>query len=77
MRRRLAVCAALRIAAHAADATATLLAPSIISSRATVYGTTPAALLAVRDDVAPVIAVLDQADAAVIERLLRALEQDG
>jgi hypothetical protein len=35
------------------------------------------ALLAVRDDAAPVIAVLDQADAAVIARLLRALEQDG
>ncbi len=48
-----------------------------LAALATVYGTTPAALLAVRDDAAPVIAVLDQADAAVIARLLRALEQDG
>ncbi|MCS7072706.1 MAG: hypothetical protein NZM00_14470 [Anaerolinea sp.] len=46
-----------------------------LAALATVYETL-AALLAVRDDAAPVIAVLDLADAAVIARLLRALEQN-
>jgi transcriptional regulator with XRE-family HTH domain len=37
------------------------------------YGTTPAALLAAHDDAVGIVAALDRADAALIERLLRAL----
>ncbi|PDV96824.1 helix-turn-helix domain-containing protein [Candidatus Chloroploca asiatica] len=40
---------------------------------ATVYGTTPAALLAVHDEAVALIAVIERADEALLHRLLSAL----
>lgn len=44
-----------------------------LASLAETYGTTPSALLAAHDEAVGIVAALDRADAAVIERLLRAL----
>lgn len=46
-----------------------------LATLAGTYGTTPAALLAARDEAAALIALIDHADEALIRRLVRALEQ--
>ena len=48
-----------------------------LGALARTYQTTPAALLAAHDEAVAIIATLDQADAALIERLLRALDIAG
>jgi transcriptional regulator with XRE-family HTH domain len=48
-----------------------------LAALARAYQTTPSALFAARDEAVALIATLDQADAALIERLLRALASAG
>ncbi|MFV9504660.1 MAG: helix-turn-helix domain-containing protein [Oscillochloridaceae bacterium umkhey_bin13] len=44
-----------------------------VAALAAAYGTTPAALLVAHDELVGLVAMLDQADTTLIERLLRAL----